>query len=314
MCYHAVASSIEHTNKRNTMLQGANSLSTQANIVSFDDVKRSVSRRSARTLEERARDDRAREARGSRAVNDASYARLSLDSFSSRQSTSGTTPRKTQEHAQLTRSSRESARDERNRARSKKRADKLFERQFGGSSADYDESAPRAALYKGQMGSRQRKSARMQKAASAAPARAAFNPAGWFSNFRAKPRTMGILTAIACLVFICAFLYTPAQQYYMSVRENARLQAEYEAVQQRNETLADQNEQLASASGQEDAVRQKYGYVKSGEQTANVSGLSDATVASESEKTTVDGNVLSSSIEAPETWYSPVLDVIFGVE
>ncbi|MBQ3301897.1 MAG: septum formation initiator family protein [Eggerthellaceae bacterium] len=210
---------------------------------------------------------------------------------------------------------RRTAREERKRKRNKERAGKQFERQyaFDEGAAGTEEGAPRAALYEGKMGSRQRKSARMQAADSASPAMAKLNPAGWFSNFNLSSRALRIGTAVLCVVLAFVFLYTPAKQYYQSVREHDKLEAEYAAIQARNEALDEQVDALASDAGMEDAVRQKYGYVVTGDQTAVVTGLSDD-ASSFNGNDNIEANVLSSTVKAPEEWYTPILDAFFGVE
>ena len=196
----------------------------------------------------------------------------------------------------------------------------MFARQFADEvsreNAPAPEGAPRAALYKGEMGSNQRRSVRMQRSSSADPVSAKVNPAGWFSNLNLTPRTLKVGTAILCVVLALVFLYTPAQQYYQAQRENSRLAAEYAVIEQRNEALDEQNDTLASNAGMEDAGRQKYGYVVQGEQVAAVSGLSDHVVSSAlaANNEGIEANVLSSTVKAPEEWYTPFLDALFGVE
>ena len=205
-------------------------------------------------------------------------------------------------------------RESRRRERSKARADKMFAQQYAGeerASAAPADDAPRAAVYEGHMGSVQRRAARMQVASSAKPASAKINPAGWFSNITLSPGRLRAVTAVACLVLAAVLLYTPAQHYYQAMREHDRLAAEYAIVEERNEALTNQNVSLASDAGMEDAVRQKYGYVIEGEQTAIVSGLSED--ASNTHGDGVEANVLSSSVKAPEEWYTPYLDAFFGV-
>ena len=211
---------------------------------------------------------------------------------------------------------RESAspREERRNRRAKSRADKLFDRQYAAEeSFDEVEGAPRAALYEAEMGSSHRKAARMQRASEAGSSMVKFNPAGWFSNLNVSPRSMKVATAALCLVLAVVFLYAPAQHYYQSVREHDRLAAEYASVEERNATIAQKNESLASNAGMEDAVREKYGYVVSGENVGVVTGLSDATVEEHRAATEPEANVLSSSVKAPEEWYTPYLDALFGV-
>ena len=57
-------------------------------------------------------------------------------------------------------------------------------------------------------------------------------------------------------------------------------------------------------------IRDRFGWVKKGEETANVRGLD----LDEDEASTFRANITPGSVEAPETWYSPFLDALFGVE
>ena len=192
----------------------------------------------------------------------------------------------------------------------------MFDRQFGSeiASAASGEGAPRPALYEGKMGAKHRKSARMQRSGSAESVTAKVNPAGWLSKIPLTARSLKLATAALCVFLTCAFLYAPAQQYYQAQREHDRLAAEYDIVEGRNEALDVQNDILASDAGMEDAVRQKYGYVKAGEQVAVVSGLSDEATDTNRGSENIEANVLSSTVRAPEEWYTPLLDAFFGVD
>lgn len=207
------------------------------------------------------------------------------------------------------------ARKQRRRERTKMRAEKLFKKQYDTDSvaSGQQEGAPRAALYEGKMGSSHRKSARMQRASVALPQTAKINPAGWFSGLNVSARTLRLGTALLCVILIGVFLYAPAQQYYQSMREHDRLAAEYAVIEQRNEALSEQNTALASNAGMEDAVRQRYGYVVGGDETAIVSGLSDYATDTSRDSDGIEANVLASSVKAPEEWYTPYLDAFFGV-
>ena len=242
--------------------------------------------------------------------------------------------RKQKSTANDSRKQKSAAREERKRQRTKARADKMFDRQVAISqSRDHaaePEGAPRAALYEGKMGSTHRKSARMQRVSEAGPVSAKINPAGWFSNIPLSPRTLKVATAVLCVALVAVFLYVPAQQYYQAQREHDRLVpaqqyyqaqrehdrlvAEYSIVEERNNAIDFENDSLASNAGMEDAVREKYGYIKTGEETAVVTGLSEDTLEDIHGASDVEGNVLSSSVKAPEEWYTPFLDAFFGVE
>ena len=206
--------------------------------------------------------------------------------------------------------------DARRRQRAKQRADKMFDRQFSQSrtASVPEEGMPRPALYEGKMGSTHRKSARMQRSSSVGSPSVKINPAGWFSNMPVSTRGLKLATALLCCVLACTFLYVPAQQYYQAQREHDRLAAEYSIIESRNDTLDVQNDILASDAGLEDAVRQKYGYIKTGEQTAVVTGLSENATDTSRDSDNIEANVLSSSVKPPEEWYTPMLDAFFGVE
>lgn len=202
------------------------------------------------------------------------------------------------------------------RKRQKDRADKKFDRQFGGGSRTSDAAAAgsRAAVYKGEMGSKHKRAARMQDDA-AGKARtfslASLNPLALLSSGKQSPKAIAGLGFVACLLLTCWFLYTPAQQLYHSVREHDRLQAEYAAIEQRNASLESEVGTLQTDAGVEDRAHEQFGWVSEGEQTANVHGLS----ADGGDKgSNFTANIVAGSVEAPETWYSPVLDALFGVK
>lgn len=115
------------------------------------------------------------------------------------------------------------------------------------------------------------------------------------------------LVVSVCLVFSCAFLYGPAQQYYQEVRERDRLQAEYTAVQQRNDALQDEVDTLSTNEGVEDRAHEEFGWVKSDETAGSVTGID---VEKESD---FRANIVPDSIDPPDTWYSGILDPLFGV-
>lgn len=194
------------------------------------------------------------------------------------------------------------------RKHQKDRADKKFDKQFGGNNAPASDASggPRAAVYKGEMGATHRRSARMQ---NDAPAASAQKKRTATSEGRLKRRLVASGVVTLCLVMTCWFLYTPAQQLYHSVREHDRLQAEYAAIEQRNASLESEVNALQTDAGVEDRAHQEFGWVKEGEQTANVKGLTP-----KEDESTFTANIIPGSVKAPETWYSPLLDAVFGVQ
>ena len=320
------------------------------NIVSFEDARR-TSRRSQAASSDARKGKAARSSRATRSANKdewAMYASAPAKNAGKGSAARSQAPRKSQANrseafdetprraqlsqarpsgqrrasdgrAQKTTRSRANEAEMRERRKSQKakgRASKQLDRAYAerADGARQAEGSPRAPMRKGEMGKSQRKQARMQLASEAGSVVAKINPAGWFSKINLSSRKAKIVTVAICAVFVCVFLYTPAQQYYQAVRDNARLEAEYAAVASRNDALDAHNDSLASDAGMEDAVRQKFGYIVAGEQTAVVSGLSEEVEASKRASAEVEANVLASSIKAPEEWYTPILDTLFGVE
>ena len=161
------------------------------------------------------------------------------------------------------------------------------------------------------MGSKQRKATRMQRDGANEGARtlAASN-----RKERTGNRVLLGLAKVAAVagiaVVLGAFLYEPAQQYYQALREHDRLEAEYQAVEERRGRLQADLADLQTDSGLEARAHQQLGWVKKGEQTANVRGL-DVEIT---ENSLLQANIDPADIELPQTWYSPILDPFFGVE
>lgn len=197
------------------------------------------------------------------------------------------------------------------RSVAKARAGKDFQRRYGGDDKPSDASAgPRAAVYKGEMGSQHRRAARMQDSGSDQSRRTRTTSTGTEKKSRGVASRMLIASGalVACFAFCALFLYTPAQQYYQEIRELARLEAEYAAVLSRNEALAADVAHLSTDEGIEDVARAEFGWIKEGEYAVNVLGVEDEGAVG------FTANVLSSDIDFPETWYSKYLDPIFGIE
>lgn len=204
----------------------------------------------------------------------------------------------------------------RKQAREKSKAERKYQKQYGkadaAAQAQGADEGPRAAVYKGEMGSKQRRATRMQSKE---------NPQLSAERSYAAPKKRRhtklavTLTVVACLVFSCVFLYPTAQTYYQALREQDQLEAEYAALVERNEAIEEELELLSTDSGVEQVAREELGWVMEGEVSGTVVGLDDdESDDEEEEESTVLANISSGSVEMPETWYSPVLDVIFGVE
>ena len=188
----------------------------------------------------------------------------------------------------------------------KMKADRLFADAVPKDAPSGDE--PRAALYKGKMGSSHKKSSKMQ-----AREKSGSGFSLPFSIPLPKFDSKGsvALLVCACLVVSCLLLYDPVKHYYIAVRDQARAELEYEIASTRNEALRQDVALLATDGGMEERARQQYGWVKDGENAVLVAGLSedDGLTPAEVLRTTT-----MNDIHAPETWYSPVLDKVFGYE
>lgn len=187
----------------------------------------------------------------------------------------------------------------------KRQAERAFDRAYGGSDST-SEGGPRAAIYTGKAGASQKRANRMQAKGGGLGIGGLTLPSFQLPQLpRALKRN---LTAVACTlaaVMLAGSLYTPAQQYYQQVRERDRLAAEYAAVQDRNDALQSTVDRLDTDEGLEDKAHAEFGLVMPEEQTASVIGI-DVDTSPE-----FHANVTPGSVAAPETWYSPFLDIFF---
>lgn len=194
------------------------------------------------------------------------------------------------------------------RQRAKERAGRAYYRQYeAGKPSDASQAGPRAAVYKGEMGSSHRRSSRMQQKESGVSGRVKVPEAK--APFFTRASFIVTCATVLCLGLGAAFLYGPAQQLYQDIRERDRLAAEYEAVTERNAAIEASVDALSTEAGIEDAARTQLGWVHEGEHAVSVSGLDEKDEASE-----FRGNIVSEDITAPDTWYSDLLDPLFGVE
>lgn len=202
-----------------------------------------------------------------------------------------------------------------NRARAKARADKAFDKLFPGKQVD-DAAGPRAALYKGKMGSSQKRAQRLQRggagAADGASSRRMPNATGILSSIATSRKAVVGLAVAACFAITCFSLYGPAQTYYHAVRQHDQQQAELAAVEARNAELQSTVDYLQTEAGIEQSARDELGWVRDGENSVYVQGLDVDDEDSGTASTA--GSIVPGSVDAPETWYSPILDVIFGAK
>lgn len=199
------------------------------------------------------------------------------------------------------------------RVRSAK-AERQFNKTFGSDEPvkPGPEQTSRAAVYEMKMGKSHKRSTRMQNNASSKKKRGLLSR--FFSLFafldpRSPRFSSQALIACATVVLAVVMLYNPVANYYQEVRSQQQLEAEYAVVADYYSDLKSEVEYLNTKEGLEEYVREELGWVKGGEKVSSVDGLEprDATVKQGS--ITAD---LSNAVPTPVTWYSPVLDVIFG--
>ena len=194
---------------------------------------------------------------------------------------------------------------------SKNKADKAFERQYGGAdrASGASDAGPRAAVYKGEMGQAHRRASRMQdEKASSSRGNATRTAASRVPKFVKRPWFVATAGAAVCIALTAAFLYPAAAQLYHSTRERDQLQAEYAAIEQRNEAIQSTVDSLSTDAGIEDRAHQEYGWVSKGENAVTVYGLDV------DDDSTFTASIVPGSVPAPETWYSKLFGPLFGEE
>ena len=174
-----------------------------------------------------------------------------------------------------------------------------------------DEDAPRAALYEMKMGSKHRGAVKAQAATSRSSGRLARVAALPAQGITLPGKVLRIIGGVVLtLALIAAFLYPAAKNYYVALRDYDKAAIAVQVAQERNALLEQDVEALSTPEGLEDRVRSEYGWVKEGENAVAVVGVSDSNdgIKRLEELPTVE------TVTAPETWYSPVLDRVFGYE
>lgn len=118
------------------------------------------------------------------------------------------------------------------------------------------------------------------------------------------------IVALCLFVLAIAILYPMGRTYYQTMRTEQRLQAQLDAVNERNEAVSAENEALQTQEGIENQAREDLGWVKEGEEGAivtNEQGTTDNT-------SKLPEQIDKSSIRAPQTWYYSILDTIFFIQ
>lgn len=125
-------------------------------------------------------------------------------------------------------------------------------------------------------------------------------------RFHLAGKSRVVLVVLGILVLCCVVLYPVGKDYYHTMREGQRLQAQIDAVDERNVTLEEETESLQTDEGIEAQARNDYNYVKEGEHAASVTNAQGSPGA-----TDLPVQIDEDDIKAPQTWYYTILDVIF---
>jgi cell division protein FtsL len=126
----------------------------------------------------------------------------------------------------------------------------------------------------------------------------------------AKPVGLLIgLAVVACLVVAAVMLVPVARDYYIAMRDNDRLQAELQAVTDRNDQIQQQINNLNTPEGIEDRAREEFGWVRAGEHAVNITGLETL-----DSSTALPAAVDADSVTLASTWWNDLLDAAFGLQ
>ncbi|MGI6216259.1 MAG: hypothetical protein ACOYIK_01470 [Coriobacteriales bacterium] len=118
-----------------------------------------------------------------------------------------------------------------------------------------------------------------------------------------------IVAVVAVVAVVGVVLYPAARDYYIALRDYDKANTELALVNDRNNAISDGINQMKTDAGIEDYVREQYGWVKSGENSVTVKGLSEETTSDTAIPATVDTN----AVTVDDAWYNDILDAFFFV-
>lgn len=115
--------------------------------------------------------------------------------------------------------------------------------------------------------------------------------------------------ALACVIVAAVMLIPVFGDYYVTKRANDQLEAEYQALQDRNDKIQNQIDSLETPEGIEDRAREEFGWVREGEHAVNITGLQTS-----DSSTVLPTAVASGSVASQTSWLINLLDAVFGVQ
>lgn len=184
------------------------------------------------------------------------------------------------------------------------------------SAADTQGRTPKAAIYEGSARRAHKNTASFEDARKR-PAPSRYSKATLLDRVLQRLHLSGKkAVAIGVVVCVCAiiiFLYEPTRNYYQGVRMNQAKQIELQALQKSVQHLEANTNEIRGEEGARTLAR-KRGYAAKNETLGQVDGLSDDYSDEEVNRERALRRGMARRYAPPDTWYSPVLDVLFGVE
>ena len=183
-------------------------------------------------------------------------------------------------------------------------------------SADTQGRTPKAAIYEGSARRAHKNTASFEDARKR-PAPSRYSKATLLDRVLQRLHLSGKkAVAIGVVVCVCAiiiFLYEPTRNYYQGVRMNQAKQIELQELQKSVQHLEANTNEIRGEEGARTLAR-KRGYAAKNETLGQVDGLSDDYSDEEVNRERALRRGMARRYAPPDTWYSPVLDVLFGVE
>lgn len=183
-------------------------------------------------------------------------------------------------------------------------------------SADTQGSTPKAAIYEGSARRAHKNTASFEDARKR-PAPSRYSKATLLDRVLQRLHLSGKkAVAIGVVVCVCAiiiFLYEPTRNYYQGVRMNQAKQIELQELQKSVQHLEASTNEIRGEEGARTLAR-KRGYAAKNETLGQVDGLSDDYSDEEVNRQHALRRGMPRRYTPPDTWYSPVLDVLFGVK
>ena len=106
-------------------------------------------------------------------------------------------------------------------------------------------------------------------------------------------------------------VYQPVANFYNETRSLQQLQTEYALLTEHNQKEQASLDYLSTPEGLEEYAHSELGWVRPDEHVVAVDGIEQP---QEQQQERVVTAVQQGSVDTPDTWYSPVLDVVFGYQ